>query len=64
MLRQIGAYFGSRGLGLGLIMVLFVINNNEEMRNRALEKRKVLNSVIVCYYLMVLLEILQIVVRH
>ena len=64
MLEQIGAYFGSRGLGLGLIMVLFVINNNQEMRNRALEKRKALNSVIVCYYLMVLLEILQIVVRH
>ena len=40
MLEHIGAYFGSRGLGLGLIMVLFVINNNEEMRNRALEKRK------------------------
>ena len=64
MLEHIGAYFGSRGLGLGLIMVLFVINNHEEMRNRALEKRKALNSVIVCYYLMVLLEILQIIVRH
>ena len=64
MLGQIGAYLSLRGLGIGLVGMLLFINNNEKSRNQILGKKKALNSGIICYYSLIVIDIIGILMGH
>lgn len=64
MLGQIGAYLSLRGFGMGLVGMLLLINNNEKSRNQILGNKKVLNSAIICYYLLIVLDIIRILMGY
>ena len=64
MLGQIGAYFSLRGVGMVLVCILLFINNNEKSRNQILGKKKALNSGIICYYLLIVIDIIRILMGY